>query len=465
MEKRFDRAIVWFRRDLRLFDQRALFQACAESSEVLPVFVLDEVILKTVKKDNRQVSFIQKSLDELDQNLRERGSRLWVVSGNPAEVIPAIARKTGAKAIFNNHDYEPKAKMRDALVEANLKKIGISWFSFKDQVIFERRELLTGGGDPYRVFTPYSRSWLKAFEANRSLHLKEYRPDLKSLMPASRVEEKSVRFSDLGFVDVPLPVEAGEAAGIKMLKGFQKPLEGYKAQRDFPAIEGTSRLAAHLRFGTISVRECVRFAAEHFSEGAKTWLTELIWREFYMMILDQFPHVETGAFKPDLDRLKWEKNPEGFQAWCEGRTGYPIVDAAMRQLRETGWMHNRLRMIVAMFLTKDLLIHWQEGEQWFREQLIDFDLSANNGGWQWSASTGCDAQPYFRVMNPVSQSERFDPSGDFIRRFVPELSGLDSKRIHWPHEDGLFSKGLNGYPEPIVEHKVQRLKAIALFKK
>jgi deoxyribodipyrimidine photo-lyase len=202
------------------------------------------------------------------------------------------------------------------------------------------------------------------------------------------------------------------------------------------------------------------------SEGAKTWLNELIWREFYMMILDQYPHVEKGAFKPEYDSLKWEWNPEHFKAWCEGRTGFPIVDAAMRQLNETGWMHNRLRMIVAMFLTKDLLIHWQEGEKYFAEQLLDHEFSANNGGWQWSASTGCDAQPYFRVMNPVSQSERFDPKGEFIKEWVPELKGIDAKRIHWPHdEDGLFSSGKNGYPEPLVDHKERRLKAIAMFKR
>lgn len=465
MSAEFSRSLVWFRRDLRLKDHRALFEACRASGEVLPVFVIDEQILKRVKKGNRQVEFIQQSLDELDQGLRDRGSRLLVVTGNPVQKIPELAAKLQARAVFLSHDYEPQAKVRDAAVEKALGAQGVVCRSFKDQVIFERQEIMSGGGTPYKVFTPYARTWLKLFQADTGLHMKEYRPDWSKLLAANGKAGENARFSDLGYERVPLAVEPGEKSGRALLKRFSQSIEGYKRKRDFPAIEGTSGLSAHLRFGTVSVREAVRFAAEHLSEGSKTWLNELIWREFYMMILDQFPHVVKGAFKPEYDALKWERNPKHFQAWCEGRTGYPIVDAAMRQLNETGWMHNRLRMIVAMFLTKDLLIHWQEGERYFEEQLIDFELSSNNGGWQWSASTGCDAQPYFRVMNPVSQSERFDPDGEFIRRFVPELKDLDSKRIHWPHEDGLFASGLKGYPEPIVDHKERRLRAIAMFKR
>ncbi len=465
MSGEFGRSLVWFRRDLRLSDHRALFEACRASREVLPVFVIDEQILRRVKKDNRQVGFIQQSIDELDQCLRERGSRLLVVTGNPVEKIPELAAKMKAQAVFVNHDYEPKAKARDATVEKALTRAGVAFRSFKDQVIFEGREILSGGGTPYRVFTPYSRAWLKVFEADRKMHLREYRADLSRLLPANGKAGTNARFSDLGHEWGKLSVEPGEKAGRALLRRFAKSIEGYKRQRDFPAIEGTSGLSAHLRFGTVSIREAARFAVEYLGEGARTWLNELIWREFYMMILDQFPHVAEGAFKPEYDSLKWEKNPASFRAWCEGRTGYPIVDAAMRQLNETGWMHNRLRMIAAMFLTKDLLIDWREGERYFEEKLLDFELSSNNGGWQWSASTGCDAQPYFRVMNPVSQSEKFDPEGEFIRRFVPELRDLDSKRIHWPHEDGLFTKGLNGYPEPLVEHKVQRLKAISMFRR
>lgn len=468
---RYSRSLVWFRRDYRLSDHRALQEACAASNEVIPVFVIDEVLLKGFK-NLRQVQFIQACLDDLDARLRERGSRMLVVRGNPAQKIPELAVQLDAQAVFLNHDYEPMAKLRDAHVERELKKQGRAFHSYKDQVIFERREILSGGGTPYKVFTPYSKAWLKALEGDRALHLKEARPDLKVLVNASKIGQKNARFSELGFAEAGAGAMAGELRGASeagaraLLKKFAGAIAEYKNQRDFPAIEGTSSLSVHFRFGTISPRQAVKFCSEHLSTGAKTWLNELIWREFYMMILDQFPHVEKGAFKPEYDRLKWSWNPAHFQAWCEGRTGFPIVDAGMRQLNETGWMHNRVRMIVAMFLTKDLLIHWQEGERYFAEQLFDHELAANNGGWQWSASTGCDAQPYFRVMNPVSQSERFDPEGDYIRKWVPELKHLDPKRIHWPHEEGgLFSSGLNGYPEPLVDHKVQRLKAIALFKK
>ena len=235
--------------------------------------------------------------------------------------------------------------------------------------------------------------------------------------------------------------------------------------RDFPDIDGTSALSPHFRFGTISIREAVRFCDANYNAGTKIWLKELVWREFYQMILDQFPHVAKTAFKPQYADLKWDGKKEHFKAWCEGRTGYPLVDAAMRQLNETGWMHNRLRMIAAMFLTKDLLIDWRKGEKYFEEQLLDFELASNNGGWQWSASTGCDAQPYFRIMNPVSQSKKFDEAGDFIRRFVPELKNIPAKKIHWPHDEGYSSAELNGYSKPIVVHAVQRHKAIRLFKK
>jgi deoxyribodipyrimidine photo-lyase len=459
------RAIVWLRRDLRITDHRALYEACSRFQQVLPVFVIDEEILKGFKKDHRQVEFIQKSLDELERSFQDRGSRLLVVRGSPIALIPQLAQKYGAQCVVLSQDYEPKAKERDAKVAQALKKQNVDFLSLKDQVVFERREILSGGGTPYKVFTPYSRAWIKALESDKALHLREYKPDLKRLIPSEEIQEKNSRFSDLGYVSVPLHVEAGEAAGRKILRAFEKRIRDYKRDRDFPAIPGTSLLSPHFRFGTVSAREAVRFCYEHFSEGTKTWLNELIWREFYQMILDQFPHVVSGAFKPEYDSLKWAKNPEHFQAWSEGRTGYPIVDAAMRQLNQTGFMHNRLRMIVAMFLTKDLMINWREGERYFSEQLLDHELAANNGGWQWSASTGCDAQPYFRVMNPISQSEKFDPDGEFIRKYVPELKTLDSKRIHWPHDEGLFGNGLNGYPEPIVDHKTQRVKAISMFKK
>jgi deoxyribodipyrimidine photo-lyase len=463
--KRYKRSVVWLRRDLRLSDHRALFEACASSDEVLPLFLIDEEILNGLEKDNRQVHFIQGCLDELDERLRERGSRLLVIRGIPAKAIPEVVKRLEVEAVFLNRDYEARAKKRDAQVMTLLKKAGVEVHAFKDQVVFESREIVGGSGDPYKVFTPYSRNWLKTLESAKDAHLRDYRPDLKRLVPAEKIREKNARFSDLGFVESFLFVSPGESAAKSLLKAFSKKIGAYHEQRDFPGIEGTSRLSPHFRFGTLSAREAVRFCYEHFSAGAKVWLNELIWREFYQMILDQYPHVETGAFKPEYDRLKWSSNRAHFEAWCEGRTGYPIVDAAMRQLNQTGFMHNRLRMVAAMFLTKDLLINWQEGERYFASQLLDHELAANNGGWQWSASTGCDAQPYFRVMNPISQSERFDPEGEFIRKYVPELKGLDQKRIHWPHEGGLFASAPTGYPEPLVDHKTQRLKAIAMFKK
>ncbi len=462
---RFKRSLVWLRRDLRLSYHRVLYEACAISDEVIPVFLIDEDILDDLPKDNRQVHFIQGCLDELDERLREKGSRLLVIRGRPREAIPALATRLRVDAVFFGHDYEPAAKKRDQDVTKALSKHGVQVLSFKDQVIFESREILGGSGDPYKVFTPYSKNWLKTLESGIEGHLKNYRPDLKRLIPTDQIRDRNARFSELGFIESFLFVSPGEKTAKTLLKSFSKKITAYHEQRDFPALEGTSGLSPHFRFGTLSPREGVRFAREHLSAGAKTWLNELIWREFYQMILDQFPHVVKGAFKPECDRLKWSSNREHFRAWCEGRTGYPIVDAAMRQLNQTGFMHNRLRMVAAMFLTKDLLIDWREGERYFASQLLDHELAANNGGWQWSASTGCDAQPYFRVMNPISQSERFDPEGEFIRKYVPELKGLDAKKIHWPHEGGLFASAPAGYPEPLVDHKTQRLKAIAMFKK
>lgn len=468
----FKRSVVWFRRDLRLSDHRALFEATATSLEVVPVFIIDETILSTVDKKNRQVGFIQGCIDELDEELRALGSQLKVLRGKPAQVLPDLVEALKADAVFFNHDYDPKAKIRDVEVAKLLQRKNVKVFSFKDQVIFERREIINGSNEPYRVFTPYSNNWLKQLELHKRELLKNYLPDLKKLISASqlssalgsKLENKNPRFEDLGFRTEKLWITPGEAQARKSLRAFAKHIEKYGENRDFPAIDGTSSLGPHFRFGTVSIREAVRFCKEHWSPGTQIWLKELIWREFYQMILDQYPHVVGHAFRPEYDDLKWEGTSAQFQAWCEGRTGYPIVDAAMRQLNQTGWMHNRLRMVTAMFLTKDLLVDWRLGEKYFEEQLLDFDLASNNGGWQWSASTGCDAQPYFRVMNPVSQSERFDSDGDFIRKYVPELKKLDRKKIHWPHDEGLFSADLGGYPEPIVNHSTQRLKAIELFK-
>ncbi len=453
----YERALVWMRRDLRLKDQRALFEATHQSSKVLPVFVIDSNIVDKLSKTDRRVTFIQKSLDEVAAGLDKKGSRLLVVYGDPAEKIPELAKKLKVQAVFTSNDFESYAKKRDEGVTKRLKGEGVAFHSFKDQVIFEGTEILNGSGEPYRVFTPYSNNWLKQFESAKAKHLRDYQPKMGSLWDASEIREKSTSFWEHGFKEQDIVIPTGSKAAEKLLKDFADHISRYQEARDFPAIGGTSRLSMHLRFGTISIRECLRFADEHLSAGTRVWIKELIWREFYQMILFNFPHVEKGSFKRECDQIKWPGKKEHFEAWVEGKTGFPIIDAAMREFKQTGWMHNRLRMVVAMFLTKDLLLDWRMGEKYFADNLLDFDLASNNGGWQWSASTGCDAQPYFRVMNPYSQSERFDFDGEYIRKWVPELSKLKGKAIHHPLP---FE-----YMEPIVDHSEQRLIAIDLFKK
>ena len=461
------KAIVWFRRDLRIQDQRALFESLAQAKSVLPVFIIDETITQKLPKDDRRITFIQHSLTELNQEFAKHGSELLILAGDPSVLIPELANDFKVNAVFCNHDYEPYAKNRDAKVAKQLSKSGIQFHSFKDQVVFEKQEILNLSGGPYKVFTPYSRAWIKKLESNRNQFLASYDGNLKHLMPATEIHAqqkwKMTNFFEHGFLPQKLWIPAGEKEANRSIKKFKDSILNYHETRDFPAIDGTSVLSPHFRFGTLSIREAVRFCYQNYSAGTKIWLNELIWRDFYQMILDQFPHVVGHAFKPEYDSLKWSGKEEHFQAWCEGRTGYPLVDAAMRQLNETGWMHNRLRMITAMFLTKDLLVDWRKGEAYFALKLLDFDLASNNGGWQWSASTGCDAQPYFRIMNPISQSEKFDEAGSFIKKFVPELSKVKGKAIHWPHDDGLFTAP--DYPAPIVDHKTQRELALKMFKK
>jgi deoxyribodipyrimidine photo-lyase len=460
------------RRDLRLSDQAALAAATRQSAAVAVVFVFDTAILGRLKdKDDKRVTFIHQSLKEIDRTLRSKGSRLVVCHGDPAKQIPVVAKALKAQAVFTNQDYEPSAKKRDAAVESALQKIGVSFHTFKDQVIFEGDDIKTGSGTPFKVFTPYKRAWLEAFHPGL---VREETPDLKRLMPNRQlrggVGDWSLRA--IGFRESPLWLTAGENAAHHRLKKFTAHVDGYKTNRDIPARpNGTSGLSVHLRFGTISIREAVRFALTKKSPGRATWLSELIWRDFYQMILDRNPHVVAGAFKKQYDGLRWPGGTKWLNAWKEGQTGYPLVDAAMRHFAKTGWMHNRLRMVVASFLTKDLLVDWKRGEAWFAQKLLDFDLAANNGGWQWAASTGCDAQPYFRIFNPVSQSLKFDPQGKFIRAHVPELGGFSDKRIHWPHEapvneqnDAKCRLGRD-YPSPIVDHGVQRIKCLAMFKK
>ena len=457
--------LVWFRRDLRDHDHAALAAALTSGLPVHCVFVFDTDILDALpSRTDRRVEFILGSLYQLDSALRARGGGLIVLHGRAVEEIPRLAREIGARAVFVNRDYEPAAKRRDAEVGRLLGEQGIALHEFKDQAIFERDELLTGAGRPYTVFTPYKNAWLKR------LSNADHAPCAGSGQFAPAPAEALPTLDDLGFRPGnlgELGIEPGMAGARKLWDEFRAGrIQRYGAVRDFPAIKGVSYLSVHLRFGTLSIRELVSAA---LAEQADSWLNELIWRDFYFMILDRFPHAAERAFKSEYDAIRWDDWPAGLAAWQQGRTGYPLVDAAMRQLNHSGWMHNRLRMVVASFLCKDLGIDWRLGERYFAEQLNDFDLSANNGGWQWAASSGCDAQPYFRIFNPITQSEKFDPEGKFIRRYLPELAKLPNKYIHAPWTMGGLEQEALGvvigrdYPGPIVDHAMAREKTLARY--
>jgi len=452
------RSLCWIRRDLRLNDHAALSLATQESDQVAVVFVFDRLILDQLEdRNDKRLTFIFDSLREVDESLRKRGSRLIVLDGDPAELIPWLAAQLEVDAVYVNGDLEPYALERDAKVRQSLRAAGIQAKFCKDHVVFARREILNGSGEPFKVFTPYSKAWKAKLTSD---DIREHCVDQTRYWPIDQLPagtELSL-IEDLGFERGELWLDAGESGASERLERFAANICDYEGTRDLYGMEGTSGLSVHLRHGTVSIRECVRQALLA-NDPKEKWLNELIWREFYQMILSEFPHVVGGSFKPDCDKIEWPGSQEHFEAWCEGRTGFPVVDASMRCLVQTGWMHNRLRMITAMFLTKDLLVDWRLGEAFFARYLLDFDLASNNGGWQWSASTGVDAQPYFRIFNPILQSSKFDPSGGFIRKWVPELADLDSEAIHWPHPGAP-----KGYPDPIVDHKVQSALALALFK-
>lgn len=469
-------SVFIFRRDLRLTDNRGLSEATHQSQRVIPVFVFDTNILDELSlRDDRRVTFIHESLLELQTQLRGFSSDLVVLHGDPEERIPELVKRVHAETVFVNRDYEPYAALRDERLRTALAVEGCAWHASKDQVIFEGEEILTQSGTPYKVFTPYKRAWLQRFAEQE---LEGPAPDAEEeLDPAVFAPGKGIAdlsdawtLEDLGFTHNAPWIAPGATAGRLRLAQFLPGISEYKERRDFPGQEGTSGLSVHLRFGTISIRECVRAARADDSRGAETWLSELIWREFYQMLLDRFPYVVSHAFKREYDAIAWPGSDAHFEAWKEGRTGYPIVDAAMRELRRTGWMHNRLRMITAMFLVKDLLIDWRRGERHFAEYLLDFDLASNNGGWQWAASTGADGAPYFRIFNPVLQSQRYDPDGSYIRAQLPELAGFTGKHIHWPHDAGTLEQEMAGcrlgrdYPHPLVDHFEQKDKAVVLFK-
>ncbi len=484
-ERALDRALVWLRRDLRSHDHAALHQALRSARQVWCVFVFDSELLDSLPRSDRRVEFIRESVLALDGDLQRlgqargvAGAGLIVKHGVAAHEIPRLASHLGVQAVHASHDDDPYALARDARVRGALADVGVAFHTVKDHVIFERSEVLTGGGTPYGVFTPYKNAWLKRLSS-----VSVQAMEVGALADALAMVPEPLRgvpsLSDLGFeatnlANLALPT--GTLGGLSLLEDFLlERIDDYDRARNYPAIKGPSYLSTHLRFGTVSIRHLVREAwgrAQAGSRGAEVWLSELIWRDFYHQVLHHHPHVVDRAFRPEYDRIRWEHGKQAqvlFAAWREGRTGYPLVDAAMLQLNQTGYMHNRLRMVVASFLTKDLGLDWRWGERYFAEKLNDFDLAANNGGWQWAASSGCDAQPWFRIFNPTTQSEKFDPQGRFIRRYLPQLSALPDKTVHAPwtaRPIDLQAAGISlgrDYPLPIVNHDEARQKTLLRY--
>jgi deoxyribodipyrimidine photo-lyase len=418
--------LFWFRRDLRMEDNAGLYYALQHHTTVLPVFIFDTEILGTLEDNNdARVEFIHYSLALLKQQLERRGSSLLVLYGNPVEIF----QKLTPLALYTNHDYEPYACKRDNQIKKIMEDKGVTLNTFKDHVIFERNEILKDSHEPYTVFTPYSKKWKSTLN---NFYLKSYPTEAYSenLQKIHPLPYPSL--SDIGFT--PSNISFPERV-VKF-----STIENYHNQRNFPGVEGTSRLSVHLRFGTISIRKLAQLA----QAKNETWLNELIWRDFYHMILWHFPHVEHQAFKPAYNHIRWNNNEHEFKLWCEGQTGYPIIDAGMRELNATGFMHNRVRMIVASFLTKHLLIDWRWGEAYFAKKLLDYDLAANNGGWQWAAGSGCDAAPYFRIFNPALQEAKFDSKREYIKKWVPEI-------------------GTEKYPSPIVDHHYARARVLKTY--
>jgi deoxyribodipyrimidine photo-lyase len=486
-----DATLVWFRRDLRDFDHPALYHALRQSRRVYCAFVFDTDILEPLRgiglTVDRRLAYIHAAVLELEAALQKMGGELIVRHGRAIDIIPQLAQTLGVDAVFANHDYEPQATARDALIQQQLENNSQQWLSFKDHVIFEKDEVLTQAGKPFSVFTPYKRAWLKKLYADEASNtpFSALQPCIVETLadrlapPPKECIADIPSLAQMGFASIPpssLPFVPGMSGGEKLVGEFLHRLPQYDATRDFPALDATSHLSVHLRFGTVSIRSLARHAVDSIriegGSGASVWLSELIWRDFYFMILHHHPHVAERAFKPAFDAIEWETGDTAdaqFDAWCKGQTGYPLVDAAMTQLNQTGFMHNRLRMVTASFLIKDLGIDWRWGEKYFARQLNDFDLAANNGGWQWAASSGCDAQPYFRIFNPVTQSQRFDAEGEFIKRYVPQLRKLDKKHIHapWLAPGNVLEKagvvlGEN-YPLPIIEHDVARKQTLARY--
>ncbi|MGD9898996.1 MAG: deoxyribodipyrimidine photo-lyase [Calditrichaceae bacterium] len=423
--------IFWFRRDLRLNDNAGLYHCLESGLPVIPVFIFDTEILNQLNdRNDRRVEFIHDSLMDMQSKLALSGRSMLILHGSPESVWRKLIKKFRIKSVYMNHDYEPYAISRDGNIKTLLKENGIDSHTFKDQVIFEKKEIVRENGHPYSIYTPYRKKWENRLSIK---DLTEYPSD--QLIDHFRVmrADKIPDLSQLGFV------KSGFTYPEKII--IDEIIADYESKRDFPGINGTSRLSVHLRFGTISIRYLVKRALEL----NETWLGELIWREFFMMILWHFPKVINAPFRDKYTNIPWRDDPEGFERWRAGKTGYPIVDAGMRELNQTGFMHNRVRMITAGFLTKHLLIDWRKGERYFAEKLLDFDLAANNGNWQWAAGCGCDAAPYFRIFNPIIQAKKFDAGLKYIRKWIPEFETAD-------------------YPKPIIEHPYARNRALDVYK-
>ena len=424
-------SIFWFRRDLRLHDNVALFNALKSGEKVLPIFIFDTSILDKLPKNDARVSFIIKELRSMNEHLKSFDASIDIYHGKPIEVFESLIKKYPIASVFTNHDYEPYAIKRDQEIKELLSSENINFNSFKDQVIFEKNEITKKDGNPYVVYTPYSKKWIEAYEQINHTHYTS--EDLLSQL-YTQSKAKELTLEELGFEETNTP--------IKNYIFNSRIINEYEETRNFPALDNTSKLGPHLRFGTVSVRQMVSRAEE---QENKTFLKELIWREFFMQILWHFPHTHKDSFKPKYDRIVWRNNEDDFKKWCNGTTGYPMVDAGMRQLNNTGFMHNRVRMLVGSFLCKHLLIDWRWGEAYFAEKLHDYEMSSNVGNWQWVAGTGVDASPYFRIFNPTSQIKKFDKDFSYIRKWVPDFQELT-------------------YPSPMVDHKFARERCLKTYK-
>lgn len=501
-----DSALVWFRRELRVADHAALWHGLRAARRVWCAFVYDTAILDALPAADRRVEFIHQGIEHLDAELAAigrdhgvHGVRLLVRHGDAGDEVVRLAAALGVQAVFANHDDEPYALARDARVRGALAGAGIALHTSKDHVVFERDEVLSGSGTPYTVFTPYRTAWLAKLDEDAgrgdagsdrdSYWLRAYPTEAHAarLAPVPAEERRRLpALAELGFRRTNLDdlgVHGTPAAAEALLDDFAHRIDDYDRAREYPAVKGPSYIGVHLRFGTVSVRRLARDARERqraaandrtarHGAGAATWLSELCWRDFFAQVLHHLPHVVERAGRPAHDAIRWERGREAerrFDAWTGARTGYPLVDAALRQIESSGYMHNRLRMLTASFLVKHLGVDWRRGEAWFAEKLIDFELATNNGSWQWVAGTGVDAQPWFRVFNPVTQSRRYDPEGRFIRRYVPELARLPDALIHAPWEASPIELAAAGvvlgktYPEPIVDHATARDAALARY--